>query len=128
MRDAESFAREWIAGWNARDLDAILAHYADDVIFSSPKAQEITGAPRVVGKTALAAYWRAALDRSPQLHFDLERVYAGANVVTTDYSDWATNCPEYKVTRLRRAHADIAASFSTRGPNPEEQCCAGSSA
>jgi formate dehydrogenase major subunit len=21
-----------------------------------------------------------------------------ANVVTTDYSDWATNCPEYKVT------------------------------
>ena len=23
MVDAESFAREWIAGWNARDLDAI---------------------------------------------------------------------------------------------------------
>ncbi len=85
MRDAESFAREWIAGWNARDLDAILAHYAEDVIFSSPKAQEITGAPRVVGKTALAAYWRAALDRSPQLHFDLERVYAGASVVTITY-------------------------------------------
>ena len=24
-----------------------------------------------------------------------------ANVVTTDYSDWATNCPEYKVTAVR---------------------------
>jgi formate dehydrogenase major subunit len=24
----------------------------------------------------------------------------GANVVTTDYSDWATNCPEYKVTAV----------------------------
>ena len=23
-----------------------------------------------------------------------------ANVVTTDYSDWATNCPEYKVTAV----------------------------
>jgi formate dehydrogenase major subunit len=26
-----------------------------------------------------------------------------ANVVTTDYSDWATNCPEYKVTAVQVA-------------------------
>lgn len=25
---------------------------------------------------------------------------SGANIVTTDYSDWATNCPEYKVTAV----------------------------
>ena len=52
-----------------------------------------------------------------------------ANVVTTDYSDWATNCPEYKVTAvqispsngptalaagLRRAHRARAAG-SRRG-------------
>jgi formate dehydrogenase major subunit len=24
----------------------------------------------------------------------------GANVVTTEYSDWATSCPEYKVTAV----------------------------
>ena len=24
----------------------------------------------------------------------------GANVVTTEFSDWATNCPEYKVTAV----------------------------
>ena len=31
----------------------------------------------------------------------------GANVITTDYSDWATNCPEYKVTavEVRRTNA-----------------------
>lgn len=31
----------------------------------------------------------------------------GANVITTDYSDWATNCPEYKVTAVdvRRTNA-----------------------
>jgi formate dehydrogenase major subunit len=23
------------------------------------------------------------------------------NVVTTEYSDWATNCPEYKVTAVQ---------------------------
>ena len=28
---------------------------------------------------------------------------SGANVVTTDNSDWATNCPEYKVTAVRSA-------------------------
>lgn len=34
---------------------------------------------------------------------------SGANVITTDYSDWATNCPEYKVTAV-----DIAPSV--KGP------------
>lgn len=34
---------------------------------------------------------------------------SGANVITTDYSDWATNCPEYKVTAV-----EIAPSL--RGP------------
>ncbi len=28
---------------------------------------------------------------------------SGANVVTTEYSDWATNCPEYKVTAVQVA-------------------------
>jgi len=29
----------------------------------------------------------------------------GANVVTTEYSDWATECPEYKVTAVQVAPA-----------------------
>jgi formate dehydrogenase major subunit len=29
----------------------------------------------------------------------------GANVITTEYSDWATNCPEYKVTAVQVAPA-----------------------
>jgi formate dehydrogenase major subunit len=27
-------------------------------------------------------------------------------VVTSDYSDWATNCPEYKVTAVQVAHSN----------------------
>ena len=34
---------------------------------------------------------------------------SGANVITTDYSDWATNCPEYKVTA-------VEVSPSIKGP------------
>ena len=26
---------------------------------------------------------------------------SGANLITTDNSDWATNCPEYKVTAVQ---------------------------
>lgn len=31
---------------------------------------------------------------------------SGANVVTTDNSDWATNCPEYKVTAVQATRVD----------------------
>jgi formate dehydrogenase major subunit len=27
--------------------------------------------------------------------------FSGANVITTDNSDWATNCPEYKVAAVQ---------------------------
>ena len=35
---------------------------------------------------------------------------SGANVITTDSSDWATNCPEYKVTAVQVAKVTQAAS------------------
>jgi formate dehydrogenase major subunit len=31
---------------------------------------------------------------------------SGANVITTDNSDWATNCPEYKVTAVQVTHVN----------------------
>ena len=85
MIDARTFASAWIAGWNARDLDAIMAHYADEVLFSSPKALEVTGSPQVVGKVALRAYWEKALARAPELRFELETVYAGADSISIAY-------------------------------------------
>ena len=36
--DAKRFAREWIEAWNSHDLDAILSHYATDVVLTSPVA------------------------------------------------------------------------------------------
>ena len=35
---------------------------------------------------------------------------SGANVITTDNSDWATNCPEYKVTAVQIVKVTQAAS------------------
>jgi SnoaL-like protein len=69
----ESFAREWAAAWNRRDLDAILAHFTDKVVFSTPKAIDAVGRPTVYGKTALRAYWEVALARITTLHFTVVR-------------------------------------------------------
>ncbi|MFT8244193.1 formate dehydrogenase subunit alpha [Roseomonas sp. BN140053] len=38
----------------------------------------------------------------------------GANVVTTDYSDWATNCPEYKVTAVQVRRTNRLSSWQER--------------
>jgi len=32
------FAERWIAAWNARDIEAVLTDYSDDVVFTSPTA------------------------------------------------------------------------------------------
>ena len=47
---------------------------------------------------------------------------SGTNVVTTDSSDWATNCPEYKVTavQVHRA-ADAAAAGHPFEHGPEDE-------
>ena len=37
-----------------------------------------------------------------------------ANVVTTDYSDWATNCPEYKVTAVQVGLSNGPTEWQTR--------------
>ena len=38
MPEAQGFAEEWAAAWNRRDVDAVLAHFHDDVVFTSPVA------------------------------------------------------------------------------------------
>ncbi len=43
---------------------------------------------------------------------------SGANVVTTDNSDWATNCPEYKVTAVEVRRSNALSSWQER--NAEE--------
>ncbi len=43
---------------------------------------------------------------------------SGANVVTTDNSDWATNCPEYKVTAVEVRRANSLSAWQER--NAEE--------
>jgi hypothetical protein len=72
--EAERFAAEWAEAWNERDIERVLAHFDDNVTFTSPTAQAVVGVPTVRGKEALRAYWVAALERIQSLRFTVNRV------------------------------------------------------
>ena len=46
---------------------------------------------------------------------------SGANVITTDYSDWATNCPEYKVTAVQVEPSEHFAKLAQHGESGDLQ-------
>jgi hypothetical protein len=84
---ALQFAQEWIASWNAHDLDRILSHYTEDFEMSSPLIVERLGREDGVlrGKTAVAEYWRPSMSLEPPLRFELEDVLVGINQLTIYY-------------------------------------------
>lgn len=84
---ALNFAREWVEAWNAHDLDRVLSHYTDDFEMSSPFIVNFTGEPSgtLRGKDQVGAYWRTALERLPDLHFELIEVFTCVDSLTIYY-------------------------------------------
>ncbi|WP_371406820.1 formate dehydrogenase subunit alpha [Kribbella sp. NBC_00662] len=87
---------------------ANVAWHAEDVLEIHPHDAEVRGVTdgdlvalsSRVGRTELRA---RISDRIPVgvCYTTFHHPVSGANVVTTDNSDWATNCPEYKVTAVQ---------------------------
>ena len=84
---AVAFADEWVKAWNSHDLDRVLSHFADNVVFTSPvTAQLIDDSDGVIrGKAALRAYWAEGLRRIPDLHFEVVAVYVGVHTLVINY-------------------------------------------
>jgi ketosteroid isomerase-like protein len=85
---AQRFATEWIAAWNSHDLERILTHYEDDFEMSSPAIVALVGEPsgKLRGKAAVGAYWAKALQKTPDLRFELVTALAGVDSVTVYYN------------------------------------------
>jgi ketosteroid isomerase-like protein len=81
------FANEWVAAWNSHDLDTIMEHYAEDIVFYSPFIKkvndEVTG--RITGKRALREYFSRALSVYTDLHFELYHVLEGVDSLVLYY-------------------------------------------
>lgn len=84
-----TLAGRWLAAWNSRDLERILALYTDDCEMASPniKTLGLDATGRLKGKPALRSYWGGALARLPNLHFILHAVYVGPDSVIVRYTN-----------------------------------------
>jgi formate dehydrogenase major subunit len=83
--------------WHKEDVLEIHPHDAE--VRGIRDGQMVSISSRV-GATTLRA---RISDRMAQgvVYTTFHHPVSGANVITTEYSDWATNCPEYKVTAVQ---------------------------
>ncbi len=98
--------------WHGEDVLEI--HPADAEERGIRTGDEVSLASRV-GTTTLHA---VVSDRMAQgvVYTTFHHPVSGANVVTTENSDWATNCPEYKVTAVQVSPGRSAATAEIEHP------------
>lgn len=84
---SQRFVLDWLDAWNDHDVERVLAHFADDAVFTSPvAARAIPGSNGVVrGKNAIREYWSLALTKVPDLRFELVGTYVGVDTVVIHY-------------------------------------------
>lgn len=91
--EARNFVDSWVHAWNTHDLDLVLSHFAEDVVFTSPvAAQMLDGSDGVIrGKADLREYWAAGLPRIPDLHFEVVDLYLGVHTLVINYRNQKDN-------------------------------------
>ncbi len=95
----KAIAQRWFDAFNAHDLDALLALYADDAAHFSPKLKvrqpETNGL--ITGKAALRVWWREAFDRLPTLHYEVLKLTADEEQVFMEYIRCVAGEPDLRV-------------------------------
>ena len=86
---AKAFAESWIGAWNAHDLEAVMAHYAEEAVLISPTAAKLLGdaTGTVRGKAELQSYFSRGLEAFPNLRFALADVLVGLASVLLYYTN-----------------------------------------
>ena len=113
--EAWKLANDWIAAWNAHDLESILTHYEDVVELTSPAAAQLLGTAdgKVVGKVKLRAYFQRGLEAHPELRFQLEDVLWGVNSVVLYYRNQkGTRTAEFMELSSGGKVARVVANYS----------------
>ena len=117
LQDYEAFANEWLEAWNNRDVDAILAHYTDDLELRSPIAAHLLGDPSglVVGKALLRDYVTTVFQAFPdKRRLSLHGVCQGVGSVIVQFRfDGGEGAELMELTtsgKVRRAIAHLRAT------------------
>lgn len=85
QEQARAYAENWAQEWNDRDLEAVLGHFTEDVVFSSPVAARLLGTGTVQGKDALRAYWQKGLASAVDLRFEVVETFVGIDILVITY-------------------------------------------
>ncbi len=115
---ARQLAAHWIDAWNSHDLEAILAHYAEDVVVVSPVAASLLSDPSgtVRGKAALRAYFGRGLEAFPDLRFRLLDLMWGLSSVVLYYEDHnGTRAGEFMELDADGRVVRMFANYGSRG-------------
>jgi formate dehydrogenase major subunit len=83
--------------WHNEDILEIHPHDAED---RGIQEGDWVGISSRAGQTVLRAKVSERM-QAGVIYTTFHHPESGANVITTDNSDWATNCPEYKVTAVQ---------------------------
>jgi hypothetical protein len=95
---AREHAQAWVEAFNAHDLDAVMAFYADDIELRSPLAaragatkgplQGLGGDGVLKGKAAVREFFALGV-ANPKLQFELVDVLVGVRAITVLYRNQA---------------------------------------
>jgi ketosteroid isomerase-like protein len=108
-----TIARAWLAAFNARRLDDLLALYDDAAVHTSPKLRDKRPETKgqVRGKPALRSWWQDAFDRLPGLRYEELSLTAGGERVWMEYLRRLPGEPDMPVAEvLEVEHGKIVAS------------------
>ncbi|HET6842965.1 MAG TPA: nuclear transport factor 2 family protein [Candidatus Angelobacter sp.] len=114
--EIKGFAHQWVAAWNSHGLDAIMSHYAVNVVLISPVAARLLDNPSgtVEGNAALRNYFKRGLELYPNLHFELLDVMCGLSSLVLCYRNQnGTTTAEFMEFGQNGKIIRVVANYST---------------
>jgi ketosteroid isomerase-like protein len=95
-------AERWLLCFEKRELDGLLALYADDATHTSPKIRarhpETGGVLR--GKAAMRAWWQDAFDHLPSMRYEARSITADGRRVFMEYVRTVDGEPDLPVAEV----------------------------
>ncbi|HSZ33202.1 MAG TPA: nuclear transport factor 2 family protein [Puia sp.] len=104
-------AKDWINAWNKGDINSLINHYSDNVVFYSSAAKRRWGVPdgKLSGIEALGNHFRKAFEEFPSMKVTFRKLLRGADGVLLVYerengkmmADFVQFNDQGKVTEVR---------------------------
>jgi len=100
--DLRTIATRWLDCFARRDLDGLLALYADDATHTSPKirTRHPEGAGQLRGKAAMRAWWQDSFDRLPSMRYEPTALTADARRVVMEYVRHVDGEPDMPIAEV----------------------------